>query len=97
MDRAQEETARVQAELMQVQEELTQVQGALTQSQRDLGSRDAALTAHVETIQRLEDQLHGMGITPVTGAGSSGLGQTSSSPPPDLVSRDWFFDDPPSM
>uniref|UniRef100_A0A2N9ICR8 Uncharacterized protein n=1 Tax=Fagus sylvatica TaxID=28930 RepID=A0A2N9ICR8_FAGSY len=24
----------------------------------------------------------------------SGLGQTSSSPPPDPVSRDWFFDDP---
>uniref|UniRef100_A0A2N9H3H1 Aminotransferase-like plant mobile domain-containing protein n=1 Tax=Fagus sylvatica TaxID=28930 RepID=A0A2N9H3H1_FAGSY len=63
-------------------------------SQRDLGSRDAMLTAHVETIRRLEDQLHGMGITPVTGAGSSGLGQTSSSPPPDPVSRDWFFDDP---
>uniref|UniRef100_A0A2N9IRP3 Uncharacterized protein n=1 Tax=Fagus sylvatica TaxID=28930 RepID=A0A2N9IRP3_FAGSY len=54
------------------------------------------LTAHVETIRRLEDQLHGMGITPVTGAGSSGLGQTSSSPPPDPVSRDWFFDDPSS-
>uniref|UniRef100_A0A2N9IQ76 Aminotransferase-like plant mobile domain-containing protein n=1 Tax=Fagus sylvatica TaxID=28930 RepID=A0A2N9IQ76_FAGSY len=87
MDRAQEETARVQAELTQVQGELTRVQGALTQSQRDLDSRDAALTAHVATIRRLEDQLHGMGITPVTGAGSSGLGQTSSSPPPDPVSR----------
>uniref|UniRef100_A0A2N9F3T2 Uncharacterized protein n=1 Tax=Fagus sylvatica TaxID=28930 RepID=A0A2N9F3T2_FAGSY len=87
MDRAQEETARVQAELTQVQGELTRVQEALTQSQRDLDSRDAALTAHVETIRRLEDQLHGMGITPVTGAGSSGLGQTSSSPPPDPVSR----------
>uniref|UniRef100_A0A2N9G3S0 Aminotransferase-like plant mobile domain-containing protein n=1 Tax=Fagus sylvatica TaxID=28930 RepID=A0A2N9G3S0_FAGSY len=97
MDRAQEETARVQAELTQVQGELTRVQGALTQSQRDLDSRDAALTAHVATIRRLEDQLHGMGITPVTGAGSSGLGQTSSSPPPDPVSRDWFFDDPPSL
>jgi hypothetical protein len=97
MARAQEETARVQAELTQVQGELTRVQGDLTQSQRDLGSRDAALTAHVETIRRLEDQLHGMGITPVTGAGSSGLGQTSSSPPPDPVSRDWFFDDPPSL
>jgi hypothetical protein len=82
---------------MQVQGELTRVQGALTQSQRDLDSRDAALTAHVATIRRLEDQLHGMGITPVTGAGSSGLGQTSSSPPPDPVSRDWFFDDPPSL
>uniref|UniRef100_A0A2N9HRE7 Aminotransferase-like plant mobile domain-containing protein n=1 Tax=Fagus sylvatica TaxID=28930 RepID=A0A2N9HRE7_FAGSY len=78
MARAQEETARVQAELTQVQGELTRVQGDLTQSQRDLGSRDTVLTAHVETIRRLEDQLHGMGITPVTGAGSSGLGQTSS-------------------
>uniref|UniRef100_A0A2N9HHN9 Aminotransferase-like plant mobile domain-containing protein n=1 Tax=Fagus sylvatica TaxID=28930 RepID=A0A2N9HHN9_FAGSY len=94
MARAQEETARVQAELTQVQGELTRTQGDLTQSQRDLGSRDAMLTAHVETIRRLEDQLHGMGITPVTGAGSSGLGQTSSSPPPDPVSREWFFDDP---
>uniref|UniRef100_A0A2N9HYJ3 Aminotransferase-like plant mobile domain-containing protein n=1 Tax=Fagus sylvatica TaxID=28930 RepID=A0A2N9HYJ3_FAGSY len=94
MARAQEETARVQAELTQVQGELTRTQGDLTQSRRDLGSRDAVLTAHVETIRRLEDQLHGMGITPVTGAGSSGLGQTSSSPPPDPVSREWFFDDP---
>uniref|UniRef100_A0A2N9H295 Aminotransferase-like plant mobile domain-containing protein n=1 Tax=Fagus sylvatica TaxID=28930 RepID=A0A2N9H295_FAGSY len=96
MARAQEETARVQAELTQVQGELTRTQGDLTQSRRDLGSRDAVLTAHVETIRRLEDQLHGMGITPVTGAGSSGLGQTSSSPPPDPVSREWFFDDHPS-
>uniref|UniRef100_A0A2N9HLK5 Aminotransferase-like plant mobile domain-containing protein n=1 Tax=Fagus sylvatica TaxID=28930 RepID=A0A2N9HLK5_FAGSY len=97
MARAQEETARVQAELTQVQGELTRTQGDLTQSRRDLGSRDAVLTAHVETIRRLEDQLHGMGITPVTGAGSSGLGQTSSSPPPDPVSREWFFDDHPSL
>uniref|UniRef100_A0A2N9IZM0 Aminotransferase-like plant mobile domain-containing protein n=1 Tax=Fagus sylvatica TaxID=28930 RepID=A0A2N9IZM0_FAGSY len=28
---------------------------------------------------------------------SSGHGQTSSPPPPDPVSRDWFFDDPPSL
>uniref|UniRef100_A0A2N9HBT5 Aminotransferase-like plant mobile domain-containing protein n=1 Tax=Fagus sylvatica TaxID=28930 RepID=A0A2N9HBT5_FAGSY len=97
MARAQEETARVQAELTQVQGELTRTQGDLTQSRRDLGSRDVVLTAHVETIRRLEDQLHGMGITPVTGAGSSGLGQTSSSPPPDPVSREWFFDDHPSL
>uniref|UniRef100_A0A2N9HEW2 Aminotransferase-like plant mobile domain-containing protein n=1 Tax=Fagus sylvatica TaxID=28930 RepID=A0A2N9HEW2_FAGSY len=82
------------AELTQVQGELTRTQGDLSQSRRDLSSRDAVLTAHVETIRRLEDQLHGMGITPVTGAGSSGLGQTSSSPPPDPVSREWFFDDP---
>uniref|UniRef100_A0A2N9F3E0 Uncharacterized protein n=1 Tax=Fagus sylvatica TaxID=28930 RepID=A0A2N9F3E0_FAGSY len=97
MDRAQEETARVQAELTQVQGELTRVQGALTQNQRDLDSRDAALTAYVATIRRLEDQLHGMGITPVIGAGLFGLGQTSSSPLPDPVSRDSFFDDPPFL
>jgi hypothetical protein len=97
MARAQEETARVQAELTQAQGELTRAQGDLSQSRRDLSSRDTVLTAHVETIRRLEDQLHGMGITPVIGAGSSGLGQTSSSPPPDPVSREWFFDDHPSL
>uniref|UniRef100_A0A2N9HS50 Aminotransferase-like plant mobile domain-containing protein n=1 Tax=Fagus sylvatica TaxID=28930 RepID=A0A2N9HS50_FAGSY len=47
-------------------------------------------------VRRLEEQLQGMGITPVTGADLSGLGQPSSSPPRDPVSRDWFFDDPPS-
>ena len=87
----------MQAELTQVQGELTRVQGALTQSQRDLDSRDTAVAAHVATIRRLEDQLHSMGITPVTEAGSSGFGQTSSTPAPDPVSRDWFFDDPPSL
>jgi hypothetical protein len=97
MDRAQGETARVQAELTQVQGEMAQMQVALTQSQRDLGSRDAALAAHAATIRRLEDQLHGMGITPVTGVGSSSFGQTSTTPPPDPVSRDWFFDDSPSL
>ena len=97
MDRAQGETARVQAELTWVQGEMAQMQAALTQSQRDLDSQDAVLSAHLATIRRLEDQLHGMGITPVTGAGSSGFGQTSTTPPPDPVSRDWFFDDPPSI
>jgi hypothetical protein len=96
MARAQEETARVQAELTQAQGEMAQMQTALTQSQRDLDSRDAALAAHAATIRRLEDQLHGMGITPVTGAVPSGFGRTSSPPPTDPVSRDWFFDDPPS-
>ena len=96
MDRAQEETAHVQAELTQVQGELTRVQADLVQRRRDLDSRDTAVAAHVATIQRLEDQLHSIGITPVTEAGSSGFGQTSSTPPPDPVSRDWFFDDPPS-
>jgi hypothetical protein len=54
------------------------------------------LAAHAATIRRLEDQLHGMGITPVTGAGPSGLGRTPSPPPTDPVTRDWFFDGPPS-
>uniref|UniRef100_A0A2N9HN70 Aminotransferase-like plant mobile domain-containing protein n=1 Tax=Fagus sylvatica TaxID=28930 RepID=A0A2N9HN70_FAGSY len=57
-------------------------------------SRCRALAAQAATVRRLEDQLHGMGITPVTGADPSGLGQPSSSPPRDPVSRDWFFDDP---
>uniref|UniRef100_A0A2N9FW08 Uncharacterized protein n=1 Tax=Fagus sylvatica TaxID=28930 RepID=A0A2N9FW08_FAGSY len=85
MARAQEETARVQAELTQAQGEMAQMQTALTQSQRDLDSRDAALAAHAATIRRLEDQLHGMGITPVTGAVPSGFGRTSSPPPTDPV------------
>uniref|UniRef100_A0A2N9FJ11 Aminotransferase-like plant mobile domain-containing protein n=1 Tax=Fagus sylvatica TaxID=28930 RepID=A0A2N9FJ11_FAGSY len=93
IERLESEILRLQLELSG---EMARMQTALTQSQRDLGSRDAALAAHAATIRRLEDQLHGMGITPVTGAGPSGLGQTSSSPPRDPVSRDWFFDDPPS-
>uniref|UniRef100_A0A2N9I2P1 Aminotransferase-like plant mobile domain-containing protein n=1 Tax=Fagus sylvatica TaxID=28930 RepID=A0A2N9I2P1_FAGSY len=63
----------------------------MARAQEETARVQAELT---QTIRRLEDQLHGMGITPVTGAGSSGLGQTSSSPPPDPVSREWFFDDP---
>jgi hypothetical protein len=97
MDRVQGEMARMQTEATQREGEMVRMQRDLTQSQRDLGSRDAALAAQAATIRRLEDQLHGMGITPVTGAGSSGLGQPSSSPPRDPVSRDWFFDDPPSL
>jgi hypothetical protein len=73
------------------------MQADLAQRQRDLDSRDAALATHAATIRRLEDQLLGVGIAPITGASSSGHGQTSSLPPPDLVSRDWFFDDPPSL
>uniref|UniRef100_A0A2N9GNY4 Aminotransferase-like plant mobile domain-containing protein n=1 Tax=Fagus sylvatica TaxID=28930 RepID=A0A2N9GNY4_FAGSY len=98
MDRAREETARVQTELTQVQGELTQVQGALTQSQRRLGfsrcGADCSRGDHSEI--RGSASWHGA-LLLVTGAGSSGLGQTSSSPPPDPVSRDWFFDDPPSL
>uniref|UniRef100_A0A2N9GF26 Aminotransferase-like plant mobile domain-containing protein n=1 Tax=Fagus sylvatica TaxID=28930 RepID=A0A2N9GF26_FAGSY len=75
---------RLESEILRLQLELSD-------------SRDAALAAHTATIRRLEDQLHGMGITPVTGAGPSGFGQTSSSATyVILFSRDWFFDDPPS-
>jgi hypothetical protein len=72
------------------------MQADLVQRQRDLDSRDVELATHIASIRRLEDQLLGVGIAPVTGASSSGHGQTSSPPPPDPVSRDWFFDDPPS-
>ena len=97
MDRLQQEMARMQMEATQRDGEMTRMQADLVQRQRDLDSRDTAVAAHVATIRRLEDQLHSMGITPVTKAGSSGFGQTSSTPPPDPVSRDWFFDDPPSL
>uniref|UniRef100_A0A2N9HGJ3 Aminotransferase-like plant mobile domain-containing protein n=1 Tax=Fagus sylvatica TaxID=28930 RepID=A0A2N9HGJ3_FAGSY len=85
-----------EGEAAQREGEMAQMRADLAQRQRDLGSRDAELARLAATIRRLEDQLQGVGIPPVTGAGSSGLGQTSSSPPPDPVSRDWFFDDPPS-
>ena len=95
MDRLQQEMARMQMEATQRDGEMTRMQADLVQRQRDLDSRDTAVATHLATIRRLEDQLHSMGFTPVTG--SSGLGQTSSTPPPDPVSRDWFFDDPPSL
>jgi hypothetical protein len=97
MDRVQGEMARMQMDATQMQGEMAQMQADLVQRQRDLDSRDAALATHVATIQRLEDQLMGVGIPPLSGAGSSGFGQTSFPPPPDPVSRDWFFDDPPSL
>jgi hypothetical protein len=97
MDRVQGEMASMQTEATRREGEMVQMQRDLAQSRRDLGSQDAALAAQAETIRRLEDQLHGMGITPVTGADPSGLGQPSSSPPRDPVSRDWFFDNHPSL
>ena len=95
LERVQGETAHVQAELTQVQGEMTQMRADLVQRQRDLASRDAEVAVLTANMRRLEDQLHSMGFTPVTG--SSDLGQTSSTPAPDPVSRDWFFDDPPSL
>ena len=64
------------------------MQADRAQRQRDLDSRDAEVARLVGTVRRLEEQLQGMGITPVTGAGSSSFGQPSSTPPPDPVSRD---------
>uniref|UniRef100_A0A2N9H4Y4 glutathione transferase n=1 Tax=Fagus sylvatica TaxID=28930 RepID=A0A2N9H4Y4_FAGSY len=96
MDRVQGEMARMQMEATQRDGAMAQMQADLVQRQRDLDSRDAEVARFAAAVQRLEEQLQGMGITPVTGAGSSGFGQTSSTPPPDPVSRDWFFDDSPS-
>ena len=72
MDRLQQEMARMQMEATQRDGEMTRMQADLVQRQRDLDSRDTAVATHLATIRRLEDQLHSMGFTPVTG--SSGLG-----------------------
>jgi hypothetical protein len=93
-DRHTAEMASMQTEATRREGEMVQMQRDLAQSQRDLGSRDAEVARLAAAVRRLEDQLHGMGITPVTGADLSGPGQPSSSPPRDPVSRDWFFDDP---
>uniref|UniRef100_A0A2N9GJ63 Aminotransferase-like plant mobile domain-containing protein n=1 Tax=Fagus sylvatica TaxID=28930 RepID=A0A2N9GJ63_FAGSY len=93
-DRYTADMASMQTEATRREGEMVQMQRDLAQSQRDLGSRDAEVARLAAAVRRLEDQLHGMGITPVTGADLSGLGQPSSSPPRDPVSRDWFFDDP---
>jgi hypothetical protein len=87
----------MQVEATQRQVEMAQMQADLIQRQRDLDFRNAELAIRTATIRRLEHQLVGVGIPPLTGAGSSGFCQTSSPPPPDPVSRDWFFDDPPSL
>uniref|UniRef100_A0A2N9G3M7 Aminotransferase-like plant mobile domain-containing protein n=1 Tax=Fagus sylvatica TaxID=28930 RepID=A0A2N9G3M7_FAGSY len=98
LSRSSGEFEWLQTEILRLQLELSvsedRYAADMARAQEETARVQAELT---QTIRRLEDQLHGMGITPVTGAGSSGLGQTSSSPPPDPVSRDWFFDDPPSL
>jgi hypothetical protein len=84
------------ADMDRVQGEMASMQTEAIQMRRDLASRDAEVAHLAAAVRRLEEQLQGMGITPVTGADLSGLGQPSSSPARDPVSRDWFFDDPPS-
>ena len=90
------EMVQLRVELVQLRVELAQLQRELTQRQRDIASRDTELAARDVSIRILEDQLLSAGIAPVTRASSSSHGQTSSPPSPDPVSRDWFFDDPPS-
>jgi hypothetical protein len=96
VDRHTADMDRVQGEMASMQTEATQREGEMVQMRRDLASQDAEVARLAAAVRRLEEQLQGMGITPVTGADPSGLGQPSSSPPRDPVSRDWFFDDPPS-
>uniref|UniRef100_A0A2N9ESF8 Aminotransferase-like plant mobile domain-containing protein n=1 Tax=Fagus sylvatica TaxID=28930 RepID=A0A2N9ESF8_FAGSY len=96
VDRHTADMDRVQGEMASMQTEATQREGEMVQMRRDLASRMQRWLRLAAAVRRLEEQLQGMGITPVTGADPSGLGQPSSSPPRDPVSRDWFFDDPPS-
>uniref|UniRef100_A0A2N9I3D5 Aminotransferase-like plant mobile domain-containing protein n=1 Tax=Fagus sylvatica TaxID=28930 RepID=A0A2N9I3D5_FAGSY len=94
--RSSGEIDRLQSEILRLQLELS-MRAELAQRQRDVDSRDAELAIWATSIRRLEDQLLSTGIAPLTGASSSGHGQTSSPPPLEPVSRDWFFDDPPSL
>uniref|UniRef100_A0A2N9G516 Aminotransferase-like plant mobile domain-containing protein n=1 Tax=Fagus sylvatica TaxID=28930 RepID=A0A2N9G516_FAGSY len=87
---------RLESEILRLQLELSVSVDRHT-ADMDRVQGEMAKVAHLAAaVRRLEEQLQGMGITPVTGADPSGLGQPSSSPPRDPVSRDWFFDDPPS-
>uniref|UniRef100_A0A2N9HF57 Aminotransferase-like plant mobile domain-containing protein n=1 Tax=Fagus sylvatica TaxID=28930 RepID=A0A2N9HF57_FAGSY len=73
---------------------LHEVEGGRVMGGVAMDSHHIRSSGQIERLERLEEQLQGMGITPVTGADLSGPGQPSSSPPRDPVSRDWFFDDP---
>uniref|UniRef100_A0A2N9F061 Uncharacterized protein n=1 Tax=Fagus sylvatica TaxID=28930 RepID=A0A2N9F061_FAGSY len=97
VDRHTADMDRVQGEMASMQTEAIQREGEMVQMRRDLASRDAEVARLAAAVRRLEEQLQGMGITPVARADPSGLGQPSSSPPRDPVTRDWFFDDPPSL
>uniref|UniRef100_A0A2N9HYI0 Aminotransferase-like plant mobile domain-containing protein n=1 Tax=Fagus sylvatica TaxID=28930 RepID=A0A2N9HYI0_FAGSY len=81
VDRHTADMDRVQGEMASMQTEATQREGEMVRMQRDLASRDAEVARLAAAVRRLEEQLQGMGITPVTGADPSGLGQPSSSPP----------------
>jgi hypothetical protein len=95
-DRHAAEVDRLQGEATQREGEMAQLRVELAQQQREIASRDAELAIRDASIRSLEDQLASLGISPLTRASSSGHGQTSSPPPPNPVSQDWFFDDPPS-
>uniref|UniRef100_A0A2N9I1J5 Aminotransferase-like plant mobile domain-containing protein n=1 Tax=Fagus sylvatica TaxID=28930 RepID=A0A2N9I1J5_FAGSY len=88
---------RLEGEILRLQLELSVSVDRHTADMDRVQGEMAKVARLAAAVRRLEEQLHGMGITPVTGADPSGLGQPSSSPPRDPVSRDWFFDDPPSL
>uniref|UniRef100_A0A2N9HKV6 Aminotransferase-like plant mobile domain-containing protein n=1 Tax=Fagus sylvatica TaxID=28930 RepID=A0A2N9HKV6_FAGSY len=85
---------RLEGEVLRLQLELSVSADRYTADMDRVQGEMAKVARLAAAVRRLEDQLHGMGITPVTGADLSGPGQPSSSPPRDPVSRDWFFDDP---
>uniref|UniRef100_A0A2N9HLA2 Uncharacterized protein n=1 Tax=Fagus sylvatica TaxID=28930 RepID=A0A2N9HLA2_FAGSY len=87
---------RLESEILRLQLELSVSVDRHTADMDRVQGEMAKVARLAAAVRRLEEQLQGMGITPVTGADLSGLGQPSSSPPRDPVSRDWFFDDPPS-
>uniref|UniRef100_A0A2N9IQ65 Aminotransferase-like plant mobile domain-containing protein n=1 Tax=Fagus sylvatica TaxID=28930 RepID=A0A2N9IQ65_FAGSY len=87
---------RLESEILRLQLELSVSVDRHTADMDRVQGEMAKVARLAAAVRRLEEQLQGMGITPVTGADPSGLGQPSSSPPRDPVSRDWFFDDPPS-
>ena len=67
-DRYKADADRLQGEAAQREGEMSQMRADLAQRQRDLDSWDAELAIRAATIRRLEDQLQGVGIPPITGA-----------------------------
>uniref|UniRef100_A0A2N9GPL5 Aminotransferase-like plant mobile domain-containing protein n=1 Tax=Fagus sylvatica TaxID=28930 RepID=A0A2N9GPL5_FAGSY len=68
VDRHTADMDRVQGEMASMRTEATQREGEMVRMQRDLVSRDAEVARLAAAVRRLEEQLQGMGITPVTGA-----------------------------